>query len=215
MLVFGRELKRRGMPIVTVVMVSDTGRENDVLVRSFEIKEVLSCFTTPGYIRFTAQADKEIGEVIPIIFLSYPPGKANYSPEENSLTLHIYNRHITLFADGKVGVTNTPDIEGAKEILKVIGGIINGAYKKYLKYGKPSREEIEKARSLSWMDIYNCLPKINCGECECQVCSSFAVSVLQGKVKLSKCTLLSDPKYKANLEELKRKMGRRLFEALF
>jgi len=201
------------MSIVTVVKVSDA--EEDVLVRSFEIKEVLPCFTTPGYIRFTAQADREIGEVIPIIFLSYPPGKANYSPGENSLTLHIHNRLITFFADGKVGVTNTPDIEDAKEILKVIGDIINGAYKRYLKYGKPSREEIEKARSLSWMDIYNYLPKTNCGECGYQVCSSFAVSVLQGNVKLSKCKLLSDPKYRANLEELKRKMGSRLFEALF
>jgi len=198
-----------------IVKVSDAENENDVLVRSFKIEEVLPCFTTPGYIRFTARADREIGEVIPVIFLSYPPGKVNYSPGKNSLTLHIYNRLITLFADGKVGVTNTPDIEGAKEILKVIGGIINDAYKKYLKYGKPSKEEIEKARRLSWMDIYNCLPKTNCGKCGYQVCSSFAVSVLQGDVKLSKCTLLSDPKYKANLEELKRKMGRRLFEALF
>ncbi|RLI46245.1 hypothetical protein DRO64_01230 [Candidatus Bathyarchaeota archaeon] len=205
--------EKEGRSIVTVVKVSDA--EKDVLVRSFEIKEVLPCLTTPGYIRFTAHADREIGEVIPIIFLSYPPGKANYSPGENSLTLNIYNRLITFFADGKVGVTNTPDIEGAKEILKVIGGIINDAYKKYLKYGKPSGEEIEKARSLSWLDIYNCLPKTNCGECGYQVCSSFAVSVLQGNVKLSKCTLLSDPKYRANLEELKRKMGRRLFEALF
>ena len=201
------------MSIVTVVKVSDA--EEDVLVRSFEIKEVLPCFTTTGYIRFTAQADREIGEVIPIIFLSYPPGKANYSPGDNSLTLHFYNRLITFFADGKVGVTNTPDIEDAKEILKVIGDIINGAYKRYLKYGKPGREEIEKARSLSWMDIYNCLPKTNCGECGYQVCSSFAVSVLQGNVKLSKCKLLRDPKYRANLEELRRKMGRRLFEALF
>ena len=207
--------ERRVMSIVTIVKVSDVEKENDVLVRSFEIKEVLPCFTTPGYIRFTAKADKEIGEVIPIIFLSYPPGKANYSSEENSLTLHIYNRLITLFADGKVGVTNTPDIEGAKEILKVIGGIINDAYKRYLKYGKPSREEIEKARKLSWIDIYNCLPKTNCGKCGYQVCSSFAVSVLQGNVKLSKCTLLSDPKYRVNLQGLKRKMGCRLFEALF
>ena len=205
--------EKEGRSIVTVVKVSDA--EKDVLVRSFEIKEVLPCLTTPGYIRFTAQADREIGEVIPIIFLSYPPGKANFSPRENSLTLNIYNRLITFFADGKVGVTNTPDIEEAKEILKVIGGIINYAYKKYLKYGKPSGEEIEKARNLSWLDIYNCLPKTNCRECGYQVCSSFAVSVLQGNVKLFKCTLLSDPKYRANLEELKRKMGRRLFEALF
>jgi|GEM_PF-5152566 len=134
--------------MVTIVKVSEAEKENDVLVRSFEIKEVLPCFTTPGYIRFTAQADKEIGEIIPVIFLSYPPGKVNYSPRENSLTLRIYNRLITLFADGKVGVTNTPDIEGAN-------------------------------------------------------------------VKLSKCTLLNDSKYRANLEELRRKMGRRLFEALF
>jgi ArsR family metal-binding transcriptional regulator len=39
--------------------------EKTVLVENIEIKETLPCFTTRGYIRFTAQADKGIGEVIP------------------------------------------------------------------------------------------------------------------------------------------------------
>ncbi|RLG92762.1 hypothetical protein DRO37_09055, partial [Candidatus Bathyarchaeota archaeon] len=65
--------EKEGRSIVTVVKVSDD--KKDVLVRSFEIKEVLPCLTTPGYVRITAHADREIGEVIPIIFLSYPPGK--------------------------------------------------------------------------------------------------------------------------------------------
>ena len=42
--------------------------EKPILVKKVEIKEILPCFTTPGYIRFTAQADRKIAEVIPIIF---------------------------------------------------------------------------------------------------------------------------------------------------
>ncbi len=184
------------------------------LVSSFEIKEVLPCITTPGYIRFRAQADSKIGEVIPIIFLKYPPGKASYDESKNSLTLHIFNRLITLHPSGEVAVTNTKDREEANEMLEKIKKIINEAYEDYLKYGKPRKEEIEAARTISWMKIYNLLPKINCGKCGFEVCSAFAVSVLQGNAKLSQCEPLKDPKYTKNLEELKKELGPFLLRTL-
>ncbi|RLG45985.1 MAG: hypothetical protein DRN90_07240 [Thermoproteota archaeon] len=180
---------------------------NQELVKRFEIKEVLPCITTPVYIRFTAQADREIGEVIPIVFLKFPPGKVSYNESENTLTLNAFNRMITLHPSGKVAVTNTKDIKVAQEILGEIKKIINLAYKDYLRFGKPSKREIQAAREISWMKIYNYLPKINCGKCGFQVCSAFAVSVLQGDARLSQCEPLSDPKYHKNLEALKKELG--------
>ena len=180
---------------------------NQELVKRFEIKEVLPCITTPGYIRFTAQADREIGEVIPIVFLKFPLGKVSYNESENTLTLNAFNRMITLHPSGKVAVTNTKDIKEAQEILGEIKKIINLAYKDYLRLGKPSKREIQAAREISWIKIYNYLPKINCGKCGFQVCSAFAVSVLQGDARLSQCEPLSDPKYHRNLEALKKELG--------
>lgn len=196
------------------VEISKAGKKKDVLVKEFEIKGILPCFATPGYIRFAAQADKEIGEVIPFIFMRFPPGKVNYSPEGGTLTLRLFNRLITLFPDGNIAVTNTRDQEEAKEVLQKIGNMINEAYRDYLKYGKPSVEEVKAARKLSWMDIYNHLPKTNCGKCGYQVCSAFAVSLLQGETKLSKCIPMSNPEYSKNIEELEQKIGKRLLNAL-
>lgn len=102
-----------------------------ILVEEFEIKEILPCFTTSGYIRFTAQADHESSEIIPVIFLKFPLGKTNYSAKGKFLTLRLFNRLITIFLSGKIGVTNTRDKKEAWEILEKIKGIINEAYADY------------------------------------------------------------------------------------
>ena len=188
-------------------------KEKPILVKKVEIKEILPCFTTPGYIRFTAQADRKIAEVIPIIFLMFPPGKTNYSIKENTLILRAFNRMITFFPTGKIAVTNTRDKKEAEEILQKIIDIINDAHEFYLKYGKPNKEVIETAAKLSWMDIYNYLPKTNCGECGYQTCSAFAVSLLQGETKLSKCKPLRG-EYSKNLEKLKEKIGEIMLKSL-
>jgi ArsR family metal-binding transcriptional regulator len=184
------------------------------LVDRIEIKEVLPCFTTPGYIRFTAQAEGELGEVIPILFLRFPPGKAVYNGAEGSVTLNIFNRMITIFSTGKIGVTNTRDLKEAEEILQKIKGLINEAHSTYLKTGAPREEDIEAATKVSWMNLYHHLPKTNCGECGHKTCQALAVKALLGEARLSDCTQLRETKYRTNLDELKRELGPFLLKAL-
>jgi ArsR family metal-binding transcriptional regulator len=185
-----------------------------ILVKAFKIEQVLPCFTTPGYIRFIAQADHEISQVIPIIFLKFPPGKTTYIEEENTLTLRAFNRMITFHPSGKITVTNTRDEEEAKEILEKIKEIINEAYNDYLKHGKPNKNDIKTAEKISWTDIYTYLPKTNCGKCGYQICSAFATSVIQGEATLSKCTPLKETNNTNNLNMLKQKFGTYLLQAL-
>jgi len=185
-----------------------------VLVKKFEMKETLPCFTTRGYIRFAAQADKELGEVIPVISLKFPPGRKNYLIKDNILTLQLLNRTITFFPSGRIAVTNTRDKEEAKEILQRIADIINEAYRDYLKHGKPSIKEIEASTKLDWMDIYDCLPKTNCGKCGFQTCSAFSTSLLQGEIQLAKCTTLKEEEFTQNLEKLKERIGGLMLKSL-
>jgi len=188
--------------------------EKAVLVENIEIKETLPCFTTRGYIRFTAQADKGIGEVIPVISLKFPLGRKNYLTKDNILILQLLNRTITFFPSGKIAVTNTRDKEEAKEVLQKIKDIINEAYRVYLKYGKPSSKEIEAGMKLDWMDIYNYLPKTNCGKCGFQTCSAFSISLLQGETQLAKCISLREGEFVQNLEKLKEKVGGLVLKSL-
>ncbi len=183
-------------------------------INEFRIVKVLPCFTTPGYIRFIAKADKEFSDLISTIYLMFPPGKSNYFKSENKLTLRVWDRLVTLHPDGTVAVTNTKDINEAQEILEKIKKVISKAYNEYLNKGKPSEQEILKVSKISWLKVYACLPKINCGKCGYQACSAFASSLLNGEVKLSACTPLKEPEYRENLEKLRKVLGERLLKSL-
>ncbi|MHA1309456.1 MAG: (Fe-S)-binding protein [Candidatus Helarchaeota archaeon] len=193
-------------------------KKNEVLVNKIEIIEILPCFTTPGYIRFIAQADNRLDDVIPIIFLSNPIGKSNYAIKENTLTIRLSDKisdhNVTFFPSGKIGVTNTRDKDAAQEVIKIIKEMINNAYKEYLINGRPSEKELIDIKKISWMDLYKYLPKTNCGKCGFQACSAFAINVLQGDSKLAQCVLLNDPKYSKNLEKLKKRFGKILISSL-
>jgi len=184
------------------------------IANHIKIKEVLACYTTPGYIRFIAQADNRLDDVIPVIFVKTPPGKATYIEKDNTITIRMFNRNVSLFASGKIGVTNTPDLEAAKKFLDSLKDLINNAYSDFLIYGKPNQKQIDEIKKNSWLELYHLLPKTNCGECGLPLCSSFAVSVFQGDSKLSDCVLLKDPKYASNLKKLIEKFGRSFLSSL-
>jgi ArsR family metal-binding transcriptional regulator len=200
--------------MVTRVEVARAGASKDVFVEVFEITETLPCIATPGYIRFVAKADKKLDEIIPVLFVKSPPGRVNYTAEEKILTLRLFNRLITFFPEGTISVTNTRDMAEAREILQKIGDIINEAYRDYLRYGQPDKEEMDKVNRLTWMDIYNCLPKTNCKACGYQVCSAFAAKAILGEVKLSDCKPLKEPKYSQNVEKMRQKMGKWMLSSL-
>ena len=58
------------------------------------------------------------------------------------------------------------------------------------------------------MELYNYLPKANCGKCGYPICSTFPVSVFQGDSKLSQCEIVKEPKFVVNLEKMVKKFGR-------
>ncbi|TFG07567.1 MAG: hypothetical protein EU539_04660 [Promethearchaeota archaeon] len=184
------------------------------LVKKIEIEEIQPGHETKGYIRFISQADNQLWDVIPTILINIPPGKTQYIEKENTLSMRLANRNVTLFSSGKIYVTNTRDLDEAHLILKAIKKIINEAYRDYLKYGKPSHEEIEMIKNLTWKDIYQYLPKVNCGKCGYPICSTFAVSVLLGEAILSECELLKEPEYASNIKNLKEKFGSVLVSSL-
>ena len=196
------------------VDVTSTSDSPGSLVTQFEITLIMPCNQTPGYIRFSAIANNRLDTVIPTIFLSYPSGVATFSRQGNILSLRLYERNISLFPSGEIGVSNTPDIDGAREIIQKIAKIINDAHAIYLRDGPPDEREIEAAKNLNWMEIYKNLPKLNCRKCGFQVCSAFAVSLLQGTVKMAACTPLLDLKYQKNLHSLEQSLGPRLMKTL-
>ena len=56
----------------------------DVIVKRIEIKEITPCIIDPRRIKFIAQADQPLGDILPILYLAIP--NAKYSKGTGSLS---------------------------------------------------------------------------------------------------------------------------------
>ena len=159
-----------------------------------------------------AKFDSEIGEVIPVLFIRNV-GRSSYIESENILTIKVHGRLMTFYPDGRVAMNQIWDERVVKELMDDLMKEVNDAYEELLEEGPPTAEEVRRALSLSWKDVYELLPKTNCGECGYETCLSFAVDVLRGDAKLSECTSLKRMGEKADKLVLE-KLGSRIAKAL-
>jgi len=159
-----------------------------------------------------AKFDAEIGEVIPVLFIRNA-GHSSYIESENILTMKVHGRLMTLYPDGRVAMNQVWDERVVKELMDSLMERVNAAYEELLEEGPPTAEDLRRALSLSWKDIYELLPKTNCGECGYETCLSFAVNVLRGDVELSECRPLKQMGEEADKLILE-KLGSRIAKAL-
>jgi len=67
-----------------------------------------------------------------------------------------------------------------------------------------SREEVKRGvRELSPLDVYQLLPRTNCGECGEKNCMAFAAKVVNREVEIEKCPPILEEKYRDQYEKLK------------
>jgi len=159
-----------------------------------------------------AKFDAEIAEVIPVLFIRNV-GHSSYIESENILTMKVHGRLMTFYPDGRVAMNQIWDERVAKELMDNLIKEVNDAYEELLEEGPPTAEDLRRALSLSWKDVYELLPKTNCGECGYETCLSFAVDVLRGDAKLSECGPLKRMGEKADKLVLE-KLGSRIAKAL-
>ncbi|MFX0064626.1 MAG: (Fe-S)-binding protein [Candidatus Hermodarchaeota archaeon] len=162
-------------------------------VKRFKIYDIFPCVKIPANVRFIAQADINIHQAIPYLFLRFPPAIAKYSTKTNILILEIWNRMITFFPSGRIGITNTAGMDEGKEILEKIREEINLAFMIHATRGPPTPGEITAHKNFKPVILYEYLPKTNCRLCGMASCMAFAFSVLANQKKLNRCVPLTDP----------------------
>lgn len=62
--------------------------------------------------------------------------------------------------------------------------------------------EEKKERKFSVLEIYELLPKTNCGACKLPSCMAFAIKFLRKEISIDKCTPLKEARYFKNRYEL-------------
>jgi len=170
----------------------------DVLVREIAIKEITPCAADPDRIKFLAQADKQLGETLPILYLYIP--NAKYSEKLGTLSYN-YKRHlITIFSSGRIGMTYVKDKKEAEELIEIAKNLINRAFIYLKSHGNPDTKLYELKKGTNPMTVYEKLPKTNCKECGEDGCYAFSVKLLSGEKETEQCPHV-------NINELKRMLS--------
>jgi ArsR family metal-binding transcriptional regulator len=177
----------------------------DILVKKIEIKEISPCTADPERIKFLAQADKPLGDILPVLHLAIP--NAKYSEKLGALS-YTYQQHlITMFASGRIGMTYVKDRSEAEQLVEEARRLINRAFIYLKTRGKPSLEMVQAKKELTPVKIYELLPKTNCKMCGEQGCFAFAAKLLNGEKTLQDCPPLDSEEYVTNKVKIKKIMN--------
>jgi len=145
---------------------------------------VAPCMADEKKIRLIGYFDRDIAEILP--YLNAIIKGASYNKGASILTYTKERRLINLY-NIKITIAKADDIIDAWKVLDEVKELVNKTYKNR-DVIKPSYEEKVKVTALQ---IYGWLPKTNCRACGEATCLAFAVRLLQGEQKLSKCASLS------------------------
>ncbi len=177
----------------------------DILVKKIEIREISPCTADPERIKFLAQADKPLEDVLPILYLAIP--NAKYSEKLGALS-YMHQQHlITIFANGKIAMTYVKDRKEADQLIEEARRLINRALIYLKTHEKPSPEIVQAKKELTPVKIYELLPKTNCRMCSEQSCFAFAAKLLNGEKTLQDCPPLGSSEYSLNKFQIDKMMN--------
>ncbi|MEM3609153.1 MAG: (Fe-S)-binding protein [Candidatus Bathyarchaeia archaeon] len=177
----------------------------EVLVRKIEIKEITPCTADPERIKFLAQADKPLEDVLPILYLAIP--NAKYSEKLGALSYRYKQHLVTIFSSGRIGMTYVKDRSEADQLIEEVKSLINRAFLYLKTNGKPSAEQVQARKELTPVKIYELLPKTNCRVCGEQSCFTFAAKLINGEKTLQDCQPLESKEHTAKKNQIEKMMN--------
>ena len=161
-----------------------------------KVLQVFPCFADPERIRFIAEVDEDISELLP--YMNAIVKGAIYNPNFPSLTVRHEGALVTIYPKSvKAGLVR--DEEHAREIIGWLEGLIE-----HCKSHMDSIEPLYERRSgLFPLDVYKLLPGTNCGECGEMTCLAFASKLFKGERSVEECRpLFSSELYSGKRERL-------------
>lgn len=163
-------------------------------LKDIKIIKVLPCIADQSKIRFHAELEKNISELMP--YLNRILEGAIYNHKGHTLTLKkdgLITLHPKSIAAGQI-----KDIEKAKEICEWLKEKINYVYE-----NKDKIEPLfERRQQLTVLEIYKLLPQKNCKKCGELTCIAFAVKILSEEKTVMLCPEIFLQEYSEKRHEL-------------
>lgn len=164
-------------------------------IKGIKIKKILPCIADATKIRFHAELDKDITELMP------------YLNRIISGAIYVHNSHtLTLKKDGALITLYPKEIHAGQVLNENTAYKICDWIKEQINYVYENKERIkplyERRQQLTVLKVYKFLPQKNCKKCGEETCLAFAVKLLSEEKNVLSCTELFDDKYKKQREEL-------------
>ena len=166
---------------------------------SITLTKTLPCLAEPGRIIVIGKPNRLLDEVLP--YLATLPGIIAWNPEALTLTFRRPHGFMTLYSD-RIYITQVVDTADGLELFDALKEAVNAVWEKRAELTAATT----KKRAPRHLDIWELLPRSNCGQCNEATCLAFAVAVIQQKRLLAECLpLQSDSSFadrKATLEAM-------------
>jgi ArsR family metal-binding transcriptional regulator len=160
-----------------------------MLLNKVTITATMPCLADPAKIRFLADFDADVTEVLP--YLNAVIEAAIYNPEAPALTVNEKGTLITIHPKGLAAAAVDGD-EHAKRIIEWVKARVNDC--------DEGRGRIvplfEHRNAPKALDVYRMLPGTNCGKCGDAACLAFAVKLVSRQKGVMQCPEL----FKAEFE---------------
>jgi ArsR family metal-binding transcriptional regulator len=155
------------------------------LIEGYEIVDRSPCLADPERFKVIAKVGRELGDVLPVLFLSVP--NARYSESSGTASYSFERHNVVVGHNGELAVTFIKDDEELGQLMGRIIGLLNRCLT-YAASGKRApRSLVEEKKKLSPMTIYGMLPQTNCRECGESGCYAFASRLFNGEKEMADC----------------------------
>ena len=156
-------------------------------LESIALIRTLPCLAEPGKIIVVGRPSRPLGEVLP--YLATLPNVIAFNPGSLGLTMRRNPGLITLDPE-RASITQVADTEEGLRLLSALCDAINATWE--------HRRELvavtTRRHAPRPLDVWELLPRTNCGQCGEATCMAFAFGLLQGTRRIFECLpVLTDP----------------------
>jgi|BarGraNGADG00212_2_1021979.scaffolds.fasta_scaffold10451_3 ArsR family metal-binding transcriptional regulator len=168
----------------------------DELVDGIKLVRTLPCLAEPGKLIVIGEADVSLDGVLPLLN-AILPNVISYNPLAGVMTLRRRPGLITLYPS-RVMITQVADVDEGLTLLAAVRDLINQTWAR--------RDEIEPKRAGRRvprpLDVYELLPRTNCGACGESTCMAFAFGLLEARLRPEACPALTNPAFAVQFQAL-------------
>jgi ArsR family metal-binding transcriptional regulator len=162
--------------------------DGPLLLETVQITFIAACMADDTKLRFIAQFDKDISEVMP--YLNATVKGAVYTPNIPTLGFQHGYRMVTLYGT-RLAVGKTDEIMDTWRTMAWVKDLVNETWSRRDAI-EPCMEERAKPQPL---EIFKRLPGTNCRDCGEPSCMAFAARLSRGEADLTGCPHMYLPEY--------------------